>query len=139
MAHFSSAINGVTLSVTNDTRTIVTRTTGGNFPGGSCVRIKEIFLGGEGDDTVTMGEGDLFDMGAGVDALHFFGTTGKDNIHIDAETIGGHVTAFFHGTVGDQRAVFENGEVVTIFTESGNDKVKVHNNAADLWNVEVVE
>ncbi len=101
--------------------------------------LEETFLGGEGDDTVTMGAGDFFDMGAGIDALHFFGATGKDNIHVDAKTNGDHDVAFFHGTLGNQRAVFENGEVVTVFTQGGDDKVKVHKKAANLWDVEIVE
>ncbi len=101
--------------------------------------LEETFLGGEGDDTTTMGDGDFFDMGAGIDMLHFFGTTGKDSIHVDAKTNGDHDEAFFHGTLGRQRAVFENGETVTVFTQGGNDRVKVHRKAANLWDVEIVE
>ncbi|MCI0675664.1 MAG: hypothetical protein L0Y42_07815 [Phycisphaerales bacterium] len=101
--------------------------------------LPETFLGGEGDDTTTMGDGDFFDMGAGIDELHFFGTTGKDNIHVDAKTDTDHDEAFFHGTIGNQLAVFDNGEIVTVFTQGGDDKVKVHNKAANLWDIEIVE
>ncbi len=101
--------------------------------------LAETFLGGNGDDTVTIGDRDFFDMGAGIDTLLFHGTTGRDNIHLDLKIRHGHEEAFFHGTVGKQRAVFDNGEVVTIFTEGGNDKVKVHRHAADRWAIGIVE
>jgi len=101
--------------------------------------LKETFLGGDGDDTATMGNGDFFDMGAGIDTLQFFGTTGFDNIHVDAKTNGPHDKAFFHGTIGNQKAVFENGEIVTVFTQGGDDKVKVHTKAANLWDVQIVQ
>ena len=101
--------------------------------------LQETFLGGDGDDTTTMGDGDFYDMGAGVDELHFLGTTGTDNIHVDAKTDSEFDEAFFHGSIGNQLAVFENGEIVTVFTQAGDDKVKVHTKAADLWDVEIVE
>jgi Ca2+-binding RTX toxin-like protein len=101
--------------------------------------LKETFLGGEGDDTVTMGNGDFFDMGPGIDTLQFFGTTGFDNIHVDAKTNGAHDKAFFHGTLGNQKAVFENGEIVIVFTQGGDDQVKVHTKASNLWDVQIVE
>lgn len=50
MARYSSAINGVTLSTTNDTRTIVTTASGS----GSQVKVYEFFLAGEaGSSTPT--------------------------------------------------------------------------------------
>jgi hypothetical protein len=50
MARYSSAINGVTLSTTNDTRTIVTTASGA----GSLVKVYEISLAGEaGSSTPT--------------------------------------------------------------------------------------
>lgn len=50
MARYSSAINGVTLSTSNDTRTIVTTASGV----GSCVKVYEFFLAGEaGSSTPT--------------------------------------------------------------------------------------
>jgi Ca2+-binding RTX toxin-like protein len=101
--------------------------------------LAETFLAGNGDDTVTIGDRDFFDMGAGIDTLLFHGTTGRDNIHVDGKTRHGHEEAFFHGTVGKQRAVFDNGEIVTVFTEGGNDKVKVHRRAEDRWAIDIVE
>ncbi len=101
--------------------------------------LAESFHGGEGDDTARFGDGDFFDMGAGTDTLLFFGTTGRDNIHVQARTRAGLDEAFFHGTVGPRLAVFDGGEAVTVFTEGGDDKVKVHNNAAQRWAVDVVE
>jgi len=101
--------------------------------------LSETFLGGTGNDIAAMGDGDFFDMGDGIDALHFVGTDGQDNIHVSASTNQGLDEAFFHGTVGTQRAVFENGEIVTVFTLGGDDKVKRHKSATALWDVQVVD
>jgi Ca2+-binding RTX toxin-like protein len=101
--------------------------------------LRETFLGGDGDDTATVGDGDFFDMGAGIDTLVFFGTAGRDNIHVDARTIAGHDVALFHDAFGDLQAVFDNGEVISVITQAADDKVKVHRRAANLWDVQIVE
>ena len=101
--------------------------------------LQESFFGGSGDDTATMGNGDIFDMGAGVDSLQFFGTLGHDSIHVDAKSDTGLDEALFFGTIETQRAVFENGEIVTVFTLGGGDNVKKHKRAARLWEVEVID
>lgn len=100
--------------------------------------LHETFLGGGGNDLARLGGGDFFDMGAGTDEIQFFATNGNDNIHVDAKQRGGNDELFFHGNIGNHRAVFNNGEIVTVFTLGGDDKVKVHNKAADLWSVNIV-
>ena len=97
-----------------------------------------MFLGGDGDDTATFGDGDFLDMGAGFDKLLYRGTAGQNEVHFDALLRLGHEEAFFFGTVGNQRAVFDNGEAVTLFAE-GDDRVTVHRKAADRWDVDVVQ
>ena len=99
--------------------------------------LAETFRGGAGDDTARFGAGDFLDMGAGTDTLQFFGTNGHDNIHIDANDRGADTEIRFHGTVGNQTAIFNGGERVAVFTLAGNDKVKVHKRAAELWDVDV--
>jgi Ca2+-binding RTX toxin-like protein len=101
--------------------------------------LRETFLGGGGNDTARFGAGDFFDMGADTDEIEFFATNGNDNIHVDAKQRDGNDELFLHGNVGNQRAVFNNGEIVTVFTLGGNDKVKIHNKASDLWDVNVVD
>ena len=101
--------------------------------------LQESFLGGPGNDMATMGQGDTFDMGDGVDALQFFGTADHDSIHVDARTDSGLVEALFFGTIETQRAIFENGEIVTVFTLGGGDNVKSHKRAAQLWEIEVID
>ncbi len=101
--------------------------------------LEESFFGGPGDDTAAMGDGDLFDMGDGIDTLQFFGTNHRENIHVDARTARGDQEALFFGTIDTERAVFENGEVVQVFTLGGRDHVKKHKRATDLWDVEVFE
>jgi Ca2+-binding RTX toxin-like protein len=99
----------------------------------------EVFLGGDGDDTATLGDGDFFDMGAGFDKLLVRGTDSRDEIHFDALRHQGHEEAHRFGKAGDERAVFDNGEAVTIFTEGGDDRVTVHRKAAALWDVNIVQ
>ena len=99
----------------------------------------EVFLGGDGDDTATLGDGDFFDMGAGLDTLVVRGTDARDEIHFDAHRRQGHDEAVRSGKGGTERAVFDNGEAVTIFTEGGDDRVTVHKKAAALWDVNVVQ
>ena len=99
--------------------------------------LAEVFLGGDGDDTATLGDGDFFDMGAGFDTLIAHGTAGRDEIHLDALFRQGHDEAFLFGTVGRQRAVFDHGEAVTLQTDGGDDRVTVHRKAADRWDVSV--
>ena len=99
--------------------------------------LAETFRGGGGDDTARFGAGDLLDMGAGTDTLQFFGTDAHDNIHIDANSNGADTEIRFHGTVGNQTAIFNGGERVAVFTLAGSDKVKVHKRAAELWDVDV--
>ena len=99
----------------------------------------EVFLGGDGDDTATLGDGDFFDMGAGFDTLLVRGTDARDEIHFDALRHQGHDEAHRFGKAGDERAIFDNGEAVTIFTEGGDDRVTVHRKAAALWDVNVVQ
>ncbi len=101
--------------------------------------LQETFLGGPDNDLARFGDGDFFDMGAGADEIQFFATNGNDNIHVDAKQRGGNDELFFHGNIGNQLAVFNNGEIVTVFTLGGNDKVKIHNKAADLWDINVVD
>ena len=101
--------------------------------------LPEVFLGGDGDDTATLGDGDFLDMGDGFDTLLVRGTDARDSIHFDALRRQGHDEAFRFGSIGGERAVFDNGEAVTIFTEGGDDKVTVHRKAAALWDVNVVQ
>jgi Ca2+-binding RTX toxin-like protein len=98
--------------------------------------LPETFLGGAGNDTAVFGDGDFLDMGAGTDELSFFASPDNDNIHLDAKPLGGSDTqVIFHGNVGLHSAVFDNGEIVTIHTVGGNDKVTVHKRADELWTV----
>lgn len=101
--------------------------------------VGEVFLGGDGDDTATLGDGGVFDGGAGFDTLLVHGTDSRDEIHFDAQFRQSHEEAFLFGTVGKQRTVFDNGEAVTIFTDAGDDRVSVHRKAAALWDVHVVQ
>ena len=101
--------------------------------------LPEVFLGGDGDDTATLGDGDFFDMGDGFDTLLVRGTDARDSIHFDALPRQGHAEAFRFGTGVNERAIFDNGEAVTIFTEAGDDKVTVHHKAAALWDVNIVQ
>jgi len=125
------------LSGTGVTQVIVDGGPGNDTFVGSA--LGEVFLGGDGDDTATLGDGDFFDMGAGFDTLLVRGTDGRDAIHFDALRREGHEEAFRFGTIGSERAVFDNGEAVTILTEGGDDRVTVHRKAAALWDVNVVQ
>jgi Ca2+-binding RTX toxin-like protein len=120
-----------------DVRQVVVDAGEGNdtFAGSS---LHETFLGGGGDDSAVFGEGDFLDMGAGTDELVFFASSGNDNIHIDRKSRGGNDEVIFHGNVGNQSAVFNNGETITVHTAGGRDKVKVHKRAAEIWDVNVV-
>jgi Ca2+-binding RTX toxin-like protein len=101
--------------------------------------LPEVFLGGDGDDRATFGDGDFFDMGAGFDALLVHGSDARDVIQFDAIRRQGREEALLVGTLGSARAVFDNGEAVTIFTEDGDDKVHVHRKAAAIWDVDIVQ
>lgn len=125
------------LSGTGVTQVIVDGGAGNDTFVGSA--LPEVFLGGDGDDTATLGDGDFFDMGAGTDTLLVHATDSRDEIHFDALFQQGHEEAFLHGTVGRQKAVFDNGEAVTIFTEDGEDRTTVHRKAAARWDVRVVQ
>jgi Ca2+-binding RTX toxin-like protein len=124
------------LSATAVTNVVVDGGDGNDSFVGSALH--ETFLGGAGNDTAVFGDGDFLDMGAGTDELSFFASPDFDNIHLDAKSRGSDTDVIFHGNVGLQSAVFNNGEVVTIHTVAGPDKVKVHKRAEELWTVNVV-
>ena len=122
------------LSATDVTTVVVDAGAGNDTFVGSALH--ETFLGGADNDTARFGDGDFLDMGAGTDELQYFGTNGFDNIHVDAKSTGGGDTeVIFHGNVGRESGIFNNGERLTVLTLGGDDKVKVHKRADDLWDV----
>lgn len=89
--------------------------------------------GGGGNDRAVAGDGDNYDLGAGIDELIFRGTESADQIIVKRLEFPGDTRVQFATNSGLTEAQLFNAEVIGVTAGGGNDTVKISSYAGKLW------
>jgi hypothetical protein len=93
-------------------------------------------FGGPGNDTAIMDPGDFFNGGPDQDGIHFFGTSGNDQIRISRQVGPDGAQVLVEQKKQVQVFNYLEGETISVFAGAGNDQVTI-DASVTTWRAEL--